>query len=53
MWPARRRARRTASAWLLMIMQPVDQENPPYISAVREIAGGESISILHMRDLAD
>ncbi len=29
------------------------QDNPPCTSAVRELAGGGSISVLQMRDLAD
>ncbi len=36
-----------------MPMQTLDQENPPYTSAVGEFAGGGSISALWMRDLAD
>ncbi len=34
-------------------MQSLDKESPPYTSAVREFVGGESISVLRMRDLAD
>ncbi len=52
-WLARRRALRTVSAWLLMVMQSLDQENPPYTSVVREFAGGGTISALRMRDLAE
>ncbi len=44
---------RTVSARLLVAMQFLDQGNPPYTSAVREFAGGGSISVLPMRDLAD
>ncbi len=33
-------------------MQSSGQENPPYTSAVREFAGGGSISVLRKRDLA-
>ncbi len=51
--PARRRARRTASARLLVAMQSLDQENPPYTFAVCKFAGGGSISVLWMRDLVD
>ncbi len=43
----------TGSARLVMTMQSLDQENPPYISADREFAGGGSINVLRMRDLAD
>ncbi len=50
-WPARRRARRTASARLLVAMQSLDQENPPYTSAVLKFVGGGHISIL--MDLAE
>ncbi len=53
MWPGRRRARRTASARLLVAMQSLHQENRLYTSAVHEFAGGGSISVLQMRDLAD
>ncbi len=53
MWPALRRARRTASARLLVTMQSLDQENPPYTSAVLVFVGGGSISVLQMRDLAE
>ncbi len=53
MWPARRRARRTASARLLVAMQSLDQENPHYTSTVHEFAGGGFISVLRMGDLAD
>ncbi len=45
--------KRSASAQLLMAMQSLDQENPPYLSAVRKFAGGESISVLWMRDLVE
>ncbi len=51
-WPAHRRTRRTASTRLLVTMQSLDQENPPYTTAVREFAGGGSISVLRMTDLA-
>ncbi len=36
-----------------MAMQSLDQENPPYISVVREFAGDGSKSVLWIRDLAD
>ncbi len=52
-WPARWRARRTASARLLVAMQSLDQENPPYTSTVLEFVGGGSTSVLRMRDLAE
>ncbi len=42
MWPARRRARRIASARLLVAIQSLDQENAPYTSAVLEFVGGGS-----------
>ncbi len=42
MWPAHRRAGRAASARLLVAMQSLDQENPPYTSAVLEFIGGGS-----------
>ncbi len=41
------------TARLLLAMQSVDYENPPYTSAVREFVGGGSISVLRMRDVAD
>ncbi len=44
---------RTASALLVVAMQFLDQENPPYTSAVRGFTGGGSISALRMRDLVD
>ncbi len=34
-------------------MQFIDQENPPYLSAVLEFVGGGSISVLRMRDLPE
>ncbi len=34
-------------------MKSLHQENPRYTSAVRELAGGGSISVLLMRDLTD
>ncbi len=34
-------------------MQSLDQENPPYTSAVLEFVGGGSVSALRMRDLAE
>ncbi len=37
----------------VVAMQSLHQENPLYTSAVREFAGGGSISVLRMRDLAD
>ncbi len=43
----------TASARLLVAMQSLDQDNPPYTSAVLEFVGGGSISVLRMRDLAE
>ncbi len=52
-WPARRRARRTASARLLVAMQCLDQENLPYTSAVLEFVGGGPVSVLRLRDLAE
>ncbi len=52
-WPARRRARRTASPWLLVAMQSLDQENPPDTSAVLKFVGGGSISVLRMRYRAE
>ncbi len=36
-----------------MAMQFLDQENPPYTSAVLELTVGRSISVLRIRDLAD
>ncbi len=36
-----------------MPMQTLDQENPPYTSAVGEFAGDGSVNVLWMRDLAD
>ncbi len=42
-----------ASARLLVAMQSLDQENPPYTSAVLEFVGGGSLSVLRMRDLAE
>ncbi len=36
-----------------MAIPSLDQENPPYTPTVREFAGGISISVLWMRDLAD
>ncbi len=53
MWPARRRARRTASARLVVAMQSLDQENSAYTSTVLEFVGGGSVSVLRMRDLAE
>ncbi len=53
MWPARRCARRTASAWLITALRSLDQENPPYTSTIREFADGGSIRVPRMRDLAD
>ncbi len=53
MWPARRCARRIASARLLVAMQSLDQENPPYTSNVLGFVGGGSISVPQMRDLAE
>ncbi len=50
-WPASRCARRTASARLIVAMQPLDQENPPYTSAVLEFVGRGFVSVLRMRDL--
>ncbi len=47
-WPGLRRARRTASARLLMAMQSLGHENPPYTSTIREFAGCGSISVLRM-----
>ncbi len=35
-----------------MTSQSLDQENPPYTSAVREFAGGDSVRVLRMRNLA-
>ncbi len=52
-WRARRRAGRTTSARLLVVMQSLDQENPPNTSAVLQFIGGRSASVLRMRDLAD
>ncbi len=52
-WPARRRARRTASARLLVALQSLDQENPPYTSTVLGFVGGGSVNVLRMRDLAE
>ncbi len=40
-------------ARLLMALQSVDQANPPYTSAIRDLAGGGSVNVLLMRDLAD
>ncbi len=39
-------ARGTASARLLIVMQLLDQENPPYTSAVREFAGGGFVVVV-------
>ncbi len=50
---AKKCARRTASVRLLMALQSLDQENGPYTSAVGELAGGGSLSVLRMRDLAN
>ncbi len=50
-WLARRRVRRTTSAKLLMVLQSLDQENPSYISAIREFASGGSISVGRIRNL--
>ncbi len=36
-----------------MAMQSLDQENPPYISGVREFAGDGFKSVLWISDLAD
>ncbi len=41
------------SARLLVAMQSLPQENPPYASAVHEFAGGGSISVLRIRYLAN
>ncbi len=38
---------------VLVTMQSLDQENPPYASVARESAGDGSISVLRMRDLAE
>ncbi len=38
---------------LLMALQFLDQENPLYTSSVHEFAGGGSVSVQRMRDLAD
>ncbi len=52
-WPARRRSRRTASARMVVAIQSLDQENPPYTSVVLKFVGGGYISVLRMRDLAE
>ncbi len=52
-WPARRRARRTTSARLLVAVQSLHQENPPYTSTVLGFVGGGSVIVLRMRDLAE
>ncbi len=41
------------SARLLVAMQSLDQENPPYTSAVLEFVGDGPVSVLRMRDLAE
>ncbi len=51
-WRARRRSRRTASARLLVAVQSLDQENPPYTSTVLGFVGGGSVNVLRVRDLA-
>ncbi len=38
---------------MLVAMQPLEQENPPYTSTVLESVGGGSVSVLRMRDLAE
>ncbi len=48
-----RLARRAASARLLVAMQSLDQENPPYTSAVLEFVGGGPMSVLRMKELAE
>ncbi len=53
MWPGRRRAKRTTSTRLLMALQSFDKENPSYTSAVLDLAGSGSVSVLQARDLAD
>ncbi len=52
-WLARRHARRTASARLLVVVQSLDQENPPYTSTVLGCVGGGSVNVLRMWDLAE
>ncbi len=36
-----------------MVLQTLDQENPPYTSAVHELARDGYVSVLRMRDLGD
>ncbi len=52
-WPAHRRARRPASARMLVAIQSLDQENPPYTFTVLGFVGGGSVNVLRMRDLAE
>ncbi len=40
-------------ARLLVAMQSLDQENPPYTSAVLEFVGAGSVSVLRIIDLAE
>ncbi len=42
-----------ASVRLLVAVQSLDQENPPYISAVLGFIGCGSVNVLLMRDLAE
>ncbi len=48
-----RRGRGDLPARFVVATQSLGHANPPYTSAVREFAGGGSISVLWMRDLAD
>ncbi len=37
----------------VVAVQSLDQENPPYTSAVLGFVGGGSVNVLRMRDLAE
>ncbi len=52
MWPARRRARRTASALLEVAMQSALQEKCSYTMAVRGLLDGGSVTVRRMRAFA-
>ncbi len=52
MWPARRQARRTASALLEVAMQSAFQEKCSYTMAVRGLLDGGMVTVRRMRPFA-